>query len=73
MDCPISLSDGLSGSSGSSGGNHGLGGHLSRGLYPGRAERTRNDQQQQSSGGRNRSTSSNYRLILIKVTYIFLS
>jgi len=53
--------DGLSGSSGSSGGNHGLGGHLSRGLYPGRAERTRNDQQQQSSGGRNRSTSSNYR------------
>jgi len=46
--------DGLSG-----GGNHGLGGHLSRGLYPGRAERRNNDQQ--TTTGRNRSTSSNYR------------
>ena len=46
---PILLSDGLSG-----GGNHGLGGHLSRGLYPGRAERRNNDQQ---TTGRNRSTS----------------
>jgi len=46
--------DGLSG-----GVNHGLGGHLSRGLYPGRAERRNNDQQ--TTTGRNRSTSSNYR------------
>jgi len=50
--------DGLSGV----GGIHGLGGgggHLSRGLYPGRAERRNNDQQ--TTTGRNRSTSSNYR------------
>ena len=59
MNFPFSLSDGLSGIGSGNSGNHsglGLGGHLSRGLYPGRAER-RNDQQ----SARNRSTSSNYR------------
>jgi hypothetical protein len=37
------------------------GGHVSRGIYPGRVERRTDVQQQQQSSTRNRSTSSNYR------------